>query len=640
MQIVTLDFETYWSATFSLSRLSAIEYARSPEFEVISCGVKVGDAPTRVYFGADVADALAAIDWKDACALAHNMAGFDAYVLSLHYNVNPRLWADTLAMARPWHARGCGVSLAALVERYGLGVKDSRVLNETRGRRLAQFSRAERDDMARYNAADVEQCRALFNILRARTSDEEMALIDMTVRMATQPAFQADLPRLREALKAEKKQKRAALLSLGKTLAPEEDTDDPLGVYEAVRAKLASAPKFAQFLASRGVAPPMKISPATGKETFAFARTDEAFAALQEHDDPEVALAASARLNVKSTLLETRLEKVIRIAEACGGALPIPLRYCGADTTGRWSGEEINAQNLPRVTPGAPRISDALRMSLVAPTGKVIIVSDLSGIELRVNHFLWRTPGSMAAFQADPEKADLYRQFAARLFGKPEAEVTKTERQVGKVAHLGLGYGAGWAAFKSFARTMAGLEFSEEASRNIVDAWRGAYPEIVAGWRAAAKCLPAMLDDAPIGAGVPIDPGGLCHAAPGGVRLPSGRQVLYPGLRLGTSDDGAPEWLFTNRRAASRLYGARVVENIVQAVARDIIARQALLYRRETGLRPALMVHDELVYVVPEADAKTRLAQLLAVMRRAPDWWPELPLWAEGGIAKRYGEAK
>jgi len=88
---------------------------------------------------------------------------------------------------------------------------------------------------------------------------------------------------------------------------------------------------------------------------------------------------------------------------------------------------------------------------LIAPKGYKVVVADLSGIELRVNHFLWKVPSSMEMFAADPENADLYKDFASKLYDVPTGEVTKEQRQVGKVAHLGLGFGAGYKTFQKVA---------------------------------------------------------------------------------------------------------------------------------------------------------------------------------------------
>jgi len=121
-------------------------------------------------------------------------------------------------------------------------------------------------------------------------------------------------------------------------------------------------------------------------------------------------------------------------------------------------------------------------------------VADLSGIELRVNHFLWKVESSMSLFKADPEKADLYKDFASKLYEKPVGEVTKEERQVGKVAHLGLGFGAGAKTFQNVAKLMGGVDLSEEESQNVVDKWRNTYDDIKQGWRTCHDMLPWMLE--------------------------------------------------------------------------------------------------------------------------------------------------
>ena len=175
-------------------------------------------------------------------------------------------------------------------------------------------------------------------------------------------------------------------------------TNDDEKVSEVLKL-LSSSKKFADFLESVGVEVPTKVSPTTGKDIPALAKTDEAFIALQEHDNPLVATASSARLDAKSTILQTRIASFLAAAEAHPRRkVPIPLKYYGADTTGRWSGWAYNPQNLPRINPYFPKPSDALRKSLIAPKGYKVVVADLSGIELRVNHFLWKVPSSMELF--------------------------------------------------------------------------------------------------------------------------------------------------------------------------------------------------------------------------------------------------
>jgi DNA polymerase len=400
---------------------------------------------------------------------------------------------------------------------------------------------------------------------------------------------------------------------------------------------MASAAKFGEVLAQRGVEIPMKVSPTNPhKMTPALAKTDEAFIKLQDHEDPVVAAAARIRLEVKSTLLETRLKAFMNAADACNGKIPVPLKYAGADTTGRWSGEQYNMQNLPRIGP-KPRPSDALRLSLKAPPKHKIIVSDLSGIELRVNMFLWKVPYAMELFKASPDKADLYKYFAANdLYNITEAAVTKEQRQVGKVAHLGLGFGAGGATFQKVAKLMGGVDMSLDEATDVVNKYRSAHVEIKDGWRTFQDNLPKIRQ----GIESAIDPWGHCITEKNAVRLPSGRRIHYPDLVQQRDDKSKLEWWYGNGRSKARIYAGKGVENLVQALARDVIAEHAVKMFKATGLRPCLTVHDELVIVVPENSAHELLETLQSIMRSGVSWWPELVTWSEGAVGDTYGECK
>jgi len=379
----------------------------------------------------------------------------------------------------------------------------------------------------------------------------------------------------------------------------------------------------------------MKQSPTNpAKMTPALAKTDDAFIALQDHEDPIIAAAARVRLEVKSTLLETRLQAFIKAADACGGRIPVPLKYAGADTTGRWSGEQYNMQNLPRINPKVPKPSDALRNSLRAPKKHKVVVADLSGIELRVNHFLWKVKQSMDLYTADVE-ADLYRSFAAARYGIAESEVSKDQRQLAKIAQLGLGFGAGAPTFRKVAKLMGGLDLSEAESLEVVTSWRDTYHDIVKGWKSFQNNIPNIQQ----GTEVAIDPWGLCVTEKHAVRLPSGRKIYYPGLTK-EMDNGKSEWWYGSGRSRARIYAGKGVENLVQALARDVIAEHALTMFKRTGYRPSLAVHDELVYIVPETVANEVLDELQSIMRKGVSWWPELITWSEGDVGDTYGEVK
>lgn len=633
MNVVTLDFETFWSQDHSLSKMLPSVYVMHPDTQIISCSVKVNDGASECFFGeGDVLHRLSKIDWATSMALGHNMSGFDCMLLAWRLGIRPRMWGCTMAMARPFH-RYDGLGLAALVKRYGIGVKDNTALLATKGKRLEDFTLAERRDMAVYNNDDADQCYDLFKILRPATPAREMWLIDSTIRMLAEPQFELDRVLCVEALKRERAAKIKSLDKLAAKLG--------VGTVDEMRDTVMSAAKFSALLGNLGVDVPMKESPKKpGTLIPALAKTDEAFLALMEHDDPLVAAAARTRLGAKSTLLETRLEAFISVGDATNGMLPVPVKYAGAHTY-RDSGEQYNPQNLTRIgrdKHGAivPKRTNALRMSMRAPRGKRVIVADQSGIELRTNHFLWKVADSMALFRADP-KADLYRAFASDRYGVPPDAVSGGQRQLAKVAQLGLGFGAGWRTFMRVAKTMGGLDISEEEAQSTVNAWRDHYYRIVNGWGQCQNALEYIM----AGESIAIDPWGLLHTEPGGIRLPSGRLIRYPNLRnVRNEDTGRNEMVYADGRHTTYIYGGRVTENVVQALACDSIMDCSIEYFKRTGLRPALRVHDELVYVVDEAAAEGLLDELQDVMRTPPKWWPDLIVWSDGSAALTYGDAK
>lgn len=637
MKICTLDLETFWDVGHSLTKMSPIAYCMHPDTEIISCAFKFGNTDTEVVFGEDNVKAYCdAIDWSQYWVVGHNLSGFDSMILSWRLNIKPLLWGCTLAMARPIHAKDVGLSLAKLVTHYGLGKKDNFALLQTKGKHLCDFTEQEIADMEVYNKADVDQCYGLLQRLIAQTKKDEVRLIDMTIRSLIEPQFDCDIDLLNNTLVEEGIRKRQVLLDAADTMSITGTNDDEK--VSEVLTLLSSSKKFADFLGSVGVEVPTKVSPTTGKDIPALAKTDEAFIALQEHDNPLVATASSARLDAKSTILQTRIASFLAAAEAHPRRkVPIPLKYYGADTTGRWSGWAYNPQNLPRINPYFPKPSDALRKSLIAPKGYKVVVADLSGIELRVNHFLWKVPSSMELFKQDREKADLYKDFASTLYEVDEANVSKEQRQVGKVAHLGLGFGAGAPTFQTVAKLMGGVELDLDDSKDIVDTWRRAYPEITIGWRTCHKALGTIIRGASGGA---IDPWGMVYPIPEGLQTPKGI-IRYPNLRTELNEEtGRSEFVYGEGRNKARIYAGKIDENIVQHLARCVIADNALEMQRSTGLIPALMVHDELVYVVPTDQAQSTLDKVQAIMRTPPVWWPELLTWSEGDIADTYGDAK
>lgn len=638
MDIITIDLETFWSQTHSLSKMNPFDYVMHPETELISMAIQLNDGEPAVVFGEPTIRALVnRVNWDNAWVIGHNLSAFDALVLAWRLGVRPKMWGCTLAMARPIHAKDVGLSLGKLVKHYGIGTKDNTALVNTRGRHLKDFTAAERAAMATYNKDDTWQCFELFKRLRPHYTPKELWHIDAKVRALVEPRLHLDVPLLQQALAEERANKRSAILELGKMFAsqvmPVGDMDAVTEDYlvERVRATLASAPMFSKVLEARGVPVPMKSSPTNPTNMIpALAKTDEGFIALQDHDDPIVSAAAQARLAVKSTLAETRMQAFVDAAKYTGGKWPVTTHYCGADTTGRASGWHYNPLNLPRVNPKNPRITDALRMSITAPPGHKVVVADLSGIEMRFNHFLWQVPYSTKLWRDDPI-ADLYRAYASMKFGIAIEAVSSEQRQAAKVDNLALGFGMGPAKYVDTARIMGGVEYTFEQAEAAVSQWRRMHPEIANGWRTCHTALSWIYE----GMERPIDPLGMYWTCPEGIRLPSGRIIRYPGLRR--EDD---EWVYGQGRHKARIYAGKIDENLVQAGARDVVYDVAFDVFRMTGHYPALEVYDELVYVVPEDQAEAHLALVQERMRQKVEWFPELVTWSEGDIADRYGLAK
>jgi hypothetical protein len=648
MQIVTLDFETFWDVGHSLTKMSPIEYVMHPDTEIISVAVKVNNEPTQVYFGQEIDEAFSKIIWQDSIVVGHNMSGFDALILSYRYGINPKMWACTQAMARPFYSKTSatwtdeygkeitreGVSLAKLAAELGFPAKGSLESTNTKGKHLKQFTAEEIELMREYNKLDVDITYLLFKHLVQKTSQRELKIIDMTIRMLTEPAFELDVKLLEETLKEEKERKQLMLLDIATMIGAYKPGMTDEEAAEAARKQLASAAKFSEILKAYNVPVPMKPSPSNpDKQTPALAKTDQAFIDLQNHSDPMVSAAAQARLGVKSTILESRIQQFLNCM--VGDKLPIFLNYYGADTTGRWGGGgNLNQQNLPRIGK-TPKPTDALRNSLRAPKGYKVVVADLSGIELRVNHFLWKVPSSMALYQADPEKADLYIDFASTLYRIDPSEVSKEQRQIGKIAHLGLGFGAGAATFRQVAKIMGGVDMSETDALDVVQKWREAYAEIAQGW----KTCHAALDAISQGYEEQIDPWGLCVTCAEGIKTPQGF-IRYPQLRQELNEAQRTEWVYGNGRTKARIYAGKIDENIVQHLAREVIADNMLAIKKLTGHRPVHTVHDELIYIVPESEAQSVLDAVQSQMRTPPTWWPELVTWSAGSYGNTYGEAK
>jgi DNA polymerase I-like protein with 3'-5' exonuclease and polymerase domains len=603
MSTITVDFETYYDKEFSLSKITTEEYVRDDRFEVIGVGVKVDDEETTWFSGTheETQAFLNQYDWGTSLVLAHNTA-FDGAILSWRFGVNPKGWLDTLCMARAVHGVDAGGSLKALAERYNIGQKGTEVLNAL-GKRRVDFDSEEMDRYGAYCRNDVDIAYRLFQILGAGFSSKELRVIDHTLRMFTHPTLRLDLPLLEQHLE-EVKARKEKLLQLAQT-----NKED-----------LMSNDKFAGLLVKLGVEPPTKISPATGKEAWAFAKTDEDFKKLAEHPDERVQALVAARLGNKTTLEETRTQRFIDIAKR--GRMPVPLKYYAAHT-GRWGGDDkVNLQNLPSRGQNAGKLKSAIR----APKDHVIIDADSSQIEARVLAWLAGQDDLSDAFE---KGEDVYKIMASAIYAKEVEEISKEERFVGKTTILGAGYGMGAVKFQAQLKVL-GASVEETEAKRIIEVYRSTYPKISDLWKEAQKALDSIRQNTTTSLGV--RPDAVSVHGSDGLKLPSGLFLRYPELAYSIEDG----YSYKTRAGRTKIYGGKVVENVCQAVARCIIAEQ--LVRIGKRYKVVLTVHDAVACVAPKKEAEEAVAYVEECMRWRPTWCEDLPLNCEVGYGESYGD--
>jgi DNA polymerase len=413
----------------------------------------------------------------------------------------------------------------------------------------------------------------------------ELKLIDLTVRMFTQPTLLVDTAALEVRVQQIKDTKDALLASAGLT-----------------RAVIMSNQQFGAWLESRGVAKPASL-----------AKTSPEVQALLEHEDETISAAVAARIGVKGTMEQTRAERLIDVAGR--GAVPIYLYYYGAHT-GRWSGgDKLNPQNLKR--------KSVLRTALRAPDGYQLVVADSAQIEVRVLAWLAGATGILESFAAG---RDVYKDFARVLF--PGDEISSEKRFVAKTCILGLGYGTGAVKLRaSLASGATGprVHVDEATAQRYVTTYRTSDAAIPALWRRAGTWLRVMAT----GATTTYTP---ITISAGGIELPNGMRMRYPGMMQ--DNEG---WTYAGAKGErTRIYGAKLIENVVQALARIIIGEQLLIIAQRYPI--VTTTHDEIVALAPTAQADAALAFMLDVMRTPPAWAAGIPLGAEGGYATNYSK--
>lgn len=576
------------------------EYVRDSRFKAHLIGFKVDEQPATWVSAAQFVEMMRSYqrDRFQAAAFLCHHAHFDGLILAHHFGIRPAFWFDTLSMARLIFGTEVGGSLAKLAKHFGLPEKN---VPYDLFKGLRDLPPNIMNELGAGCAHDVELTHAIFKKLLPLVPRSELRIIDQTIRMFTEPKLVLDSAAAQAELDSQRDRKERLLADIG-----------------ATRAEVASSASFRALLEAQGYPCPMKPSPTNpDKEIPALSKTDQGMKDLLESDNETVAALAAARLGVKSTIGETRAERLLGMASR--GALPVYLKFAGAHTV-RFSGaDKVNWQNL---TP-------ALKKCILAPKGYRVVTVDASQVECRGVNWL---AGQWDVLDRFARGVDIYSENAANFYGYPVDKKTRPkERHFGKVYELSLGYGEGPDRFKvECAKGALGgppIILSDSEASQAVRLYRATHEHVVKLWKQGNYILEVLAS------------GGSCDWGPlrihkHAIWLPNGAPLWYRNMERHAGPKG-PNWLINRGRGWTRVYGALLVENVTQALFSGLLIREAML-RIGARYPIALQVHDDITYLAPEAEADEALAFGIAEMCRVPAWCPGIPLAAEGGHSERY----
>lgn len=598
MKSLVIDFESYWDSDYTLKKLSTSEYIADERFEALSCSIFDFMMPPRFCRAHEIRAALASIDWSNTIMVGHHNQ-FDSLLLTHHFGYQPARYACTLAMARAWEQGACeGYSLEELAAYHGM---QGKIGSPPKGKRATDLTEDEWCALKVYNDHDVKLTAYFYSYYAGLLPASELELQHLTLRMFAEPALMLDKHLLLDAHDEAKTKKDDVLAGLD---------------IKAIRSRT----KFPELLRACGVEPPTKISKTTGKETYAFSKKDLEFTELLTHHDERVRTLVEAKLEAGSNLAVTRPQRLLLTRDQYDLRLPVYLKSSAARTH-RWGGGDLrNWQNFTR--------GSKLRKGVIAPPGHVIVAADQAQVEARFTGYVAGADRLVSAFAAG---RDVYAEFATEAYRRPiNKKNNPLERFVGKTCVLGLGFGTSAPKLQHSLATDAHsptrLEL-EECGR-LVNTYRiDMYPEVPAVWR--------WLDDVAIpwmchGTGDLWLAG--CVRFEGGKRrvwLPNGTSLHYPHL-----DDGERTYVSTGD--VIKLYGAKLFENIIQALARVKISEDMLAIDHPTDCRIVGMTHDEIACVVPVALVDEQIARITTIMSASPPWAPSLPLSVEVETGHRY----
>lgn len=642
-----LDFETFYAPDYTLRSLTIPEYLLDERYETILGAAAFNDGPSIIIDGPDFGEWIARIDPVTTATVTFN-ALFDNSILAWHYGWVPALMLDSMNIARALRGHILKrLNLETICNVFGLPHDKSTILKVSgKSRELIQ-AQGLWSEFCDYAKRDNDRSRDIFKMLVREFPRSEMQIMDLVIRCAVQPKFILDKSHLEKHLTNVRGEKVKLLEACGAKFS-KFDRDIK---SEVKRIGLMSTNGFKKVLEDLGVEVKYKLSPAGGKDIPAFAKTDLFMSELQEHFDPRVQALACARLGVKSTIEETRTERLIKIASLAwdhyrdgnprlysGGTAPIPLRYAGAHTH-RLSGDwRLNMQNMPAGRGGKEPI---LRRGFVAPLGHLVVVGDLAQIEARL--VAWLAGCKLLLEEFAKKGGDPYSAFASLIFGFPvDKKLNPVHRFIGKTGVLGLGYQCGDNKFYTMVSTLARLmdikiddviPWTKELAGKTVYMYRDKYFQVKQLWSVLQQVIPSVWGSSDSGQQVRIGP---CTIRYGEIEGPNGLKLLYNNPR---KDATTYEWVYDYGFGTYKMYGGKMLENIIQFIARIIIMNAALRLN-DLGYRFVLQSHDELAFIVPIDDLANAKNIIYQELTRRPSWGMDIPLEAEVNHGSTYGDCK
>lgn len=635
MRFVVLDYESFYDDQFTLSRMTTESYIRDSRFRAHGAAIKWSpNHDAKWYDEKDLRYILKQEDWSDVFMIHHH-AQFDGLILSHHYNVHPKMFGCTLAMARLLLGNHISISLDSVRKHFGLAPKIT-PYNLFKGKHWEEMTPAVHQLIADGACDEVESIWQIFckmmqgEGVASPFPVEELDVVDITVKMFTEPRLRGDINLLADIWEKEARDKAKRLVDLNIDVA-----------------ELQSSDRFAELLRAEGVEPARKDGGArkdgSVQQIYAFAKTDDFMRDLLDHDSERIKGLAEARLGAKSSILQDRAQRLGEMESR--GSLPVYLNYAGAGTLRPSGGDATNFLNLKRGSP--------IRRTLMAPEGYLLAPVDSSQIECRCLH--WLAGGAdEPVIQKFRDNEDPYVDLATQFYGEtiykpkfndPRRAEMEAKRGMGKQGRLMCGYGAAGLKFKITAKNGQygpPVDIPLEDAERFVALYRDTNPSICGKqgyWAQAGRMLSRL-------AGGPPTDWGILHVKDHRIYLPNGCPLIYDTLEFYKPQPSEYEnyrefersgfWRVKTRKGWKTMWGSKLVQNICEAVSR-VIVTQAMIRLHRMGYRILNHPYDELLMLIPRDGHEDKHLEIcLAEMKRDVPWLPGLPLDAEAHMGERY----